>query len=63
MAESEGVDVVRFKRRRGDNDAGKIRKSLKRRADGKMTVPSPETNKSALEKFKHVLNDIGEHEL
>ena len=28
-----------------------------------MTVPSPETNKSVLEKFKHVLDDLGEHEL
>jgi hypothetical protein len=35
---SEGVDVERFKKRQAGNDAGNIRKRLKRGAGGEITV-------------------------
>ena len=50
--ESEGVNVERFKKRRRENDAGNVRKRLKRGAGGEITVPCPETNKSVQEKLK-----------
>ncbi len=49
---SEGVNVGRFKKRRRENDAGNVRKRLKRGAGGEITVPCPETNKSVQEKLK-----------
>ncbi len=35
-----------------ENDAGNVRKRLKRGAGGEITVPCPETNKSVQEKLK-----------
>lgn len=49
---SEGVDVERLKKRQAGNDAGNIRKRLKRGAGGEITVPCPETNKSVQDKLK-----------
>lgn len=49
---SEGVDVERFKKRRAGNDAGNVRKRLKRGPGGEITVPCPETNKSIQDKLR-----------
>ena len=40
------------KKRQAGNDAGNIRKRLKRGAGGEITVPCPETNKSVQDKLK-----------
>ncbi len=44
--------MERFKKRRRENDAGNVRKRLKRGAGREITVPCPETNKSVQEKLK-----------
>ena len=49
---SEGVDVERFGKQQAGNDAGNVRKRLKRGPGGEITVPCPETNKSMQDKLK-----------
>ena len=44
--------MERFKKRRRENDAGNVRKKLKRSAGGEITVPCPETNKSVQDKLE-----------
>ena len=62
---SEGVDVERFRKRQAGNDAGNVRKRLKRGPGGEITMPCPETNKSMQDKLKQkvLTGDINVGEL